>query len=193
MQGIRHIKRRDVNILDRGRDTDCSAPSAQIPASGTTAPGSYLGCLAKKRTLGCGCNILGLGIQRPTSLPKRFHVIREHWLRRRKRLQQCGLELHPEAHAPLPFRRTGPNTAFRHWCCTSTALGATWTTCWLWQLIDFASTWGIRPSGPSTDKRAPYLISINHLYTILYRQGTRIKSPMLHFSTRNSPNMELRL
>ena len=60
----------------RGRDTDCSVPPAQIPASGTTALGSYLGCLAKKRTLGYGCSIVGLGIQSPTSFPKRFHVIR---------------------------------------------------------------------------------------------------------------------
>jgi hypothetical protein len=28
---------------DRGRDGDCSPPPAQIPASGTTALGSYLG------------------------------------------------------------------------------------------------------------------------------------------------------
>jgi hypothetical protein len=27
----------------RGRDDDCSPPPAQIPASGTTAPGSHLG------------------------------------------------------------------------------------------------------------------------------------------------------
>ena len=30
--------------IGRGRDTDCSVPPAQIPASGTTALGSYLGC-----------------------------------------------------------------------------------------------------------------------------------------------------
>ena len=36
----------------RGRDTDFSAPPAQTRASGTTAHGSYLGCLASKRTLG---------------------------------------------------------------------------------------------------------------------------------------------
>jgi hypothetical protein len=43
------------NILQadgRGRDRDCSRPPAQIRTCGATASGSYLGCLASKRTFG---------------------------------------------------------------------------------------------------------------------------------------------
>src|SRR5215472_9261590 len=39
-------------IEDRGRDGDCSPPPAQIPASGTTALGSYLGWVTAKRWSG---------------------------------------------------------------------------------------------------------------------------------------------
>jgi hypothetical protein len=37
-------------LYGRGRDHPYGRPPAQIPASGTTALGSYLGCLAKKRS-----------------------------------------------------------------------------------------------------------------------------------------------
>jgi hypothetical protein len=39
-------------LADRGRDGDCSPPPAQIPASGTTALGSYLGWVTAKRCSG---------------------------------------------------------------------------------------------------------------------------------------------
>jgi DNA invertase Pin-like site-specific DNA recombinase len=38
----------------RGRDAHCCAPPAQIPAGVIHAPGSHLGCLTAKRTLGHG-------------------------------------------------------------------------------------------------------------------------------------------
>jgi hypothetical protein len=38
--------------MGRGRDRPCGRPPAQIPACGTTALGSYLGCIAAKRALG---------------------------------------------------------------------------------------------------------------------------------------------
>jgi hypothetical protein len=51
----------------RGRDTSYPVPPAQIPASGTTAPGSYLELWrAKKRSSGQGCRTLGCGSQRVT-------------------------------------------------------------------------------------------------------------------------------
>src|SRR6266496_5765237 len=37
-------------IVSRGRDRPCGRPPAQIPACGITALGSYLGCVAAKRT-----------------------------------------------------------------------------------------------------------------------------------------------
>ena len=60
----------------RGKERPCGRPPAQIRASGTTAHGSYLGSLAKKRSAGCGCKILEWGIQRSTYRLKRLHVIR---------------------------------------------------------------------------------------------------------------------
>jgi len=36
-------------------------PPAQIPACGTTAPGSYLGFLTRKRSAGSGCMAWGSG------------------------------------------------------------------------------------------------------------------------------------
>jgi hypothetical protein len=43
----------DLNSY-RGRDAHCCAPPAQIPAGVIHAPGSHLGCLTAKRTLGQG-------------------------------------------------------------------------------------------------------------------------------------------
>ena len=39
----------------RGRDRHFWSPPAQIRTCGVTAYGSHLGCLARKRTRGCGC------------------------------------------------------------------------------------------------------------------------------------------
>jgi len=44
--------------FSRGRDEHCWSPPAQIRTSGITAYGSYLGCIASKRTFGCGSRIL---------------------------------------------------------------------------------------------------------------------------------------
>jgi hypothetical protein len=41
-------------VLYRGRDAHFCAPPAQIPAGVIHAPGSHLGCLTAKRTLGHG-------------------------------------------------------------------------------------------------------------------------------------------
>ncbi len=38
----------------RGRNTPYGVPPAQIPAGAIHAPGSHLGCLTEKRTLGHG-------------------------------------------------------------------------------------------------------------------------------------------
>jgi hypothetical protein len=70
--------------FSRGRDDDFPPPPAQIRTSSITAYGSYLGCMASKRTFGCGCRILALGIHRPTNDRNRSQVIRSRWLRRRR-------------------------------------------------------------------------------------------------------------
>ena len=49
----------------------CERPPAQIRTCSITAYGSYVGCLASKRWLGCGCKIWALGIQKSASFPKR--------------------------------------------------------------------------------------------------------------------------
>jgi len=59
------------------------APPAQIRTCRIAAYGSYLGYLASKRTLGCGCMIFALGIHRLTNGQNRSQVIRVRWLRRR--------------------------------------------------------------------------------------------------------------
>jgi hypothetical protein len=41
-----------VSVFDRGRDRPYGRPPAQIPACGTTALGSCLGCLSSKRASG---------------------------------------------------------------------------------------------------------------------------------------------
>ncbi len=41
--------------LGRGRAAGHPTPPAQIRTCGTTAYGSYLGCMASNRTLGKGC------------------------------------------------------------------------------------------------------------------------------------------
>jgi len=43
--------------VGRGRDSGCPLPPAQSRAGAVSAHGSYLGCLASKRTLGQGCSI----------------------------------------------------------------------------------------------------------------------------------------
>ena len=48
---------------DRGRNAGFPAPPAQIRTYSFPVYGSYLGCMAKKRTLGYSCKILGLGNQ----------------------------------------------------------------------------------------------------------------------------------
>gem|GEM_PF-6847728 len=52
---------KSIKIIDakqvskgRGRDRSLLLPPAQIPASGTTAQGSYLGYLTRNRSLGYG-------------------------------------------------------------------------------------------------------------------------------------------
>ena len=51
------------------------APPAQIRTCSITAYGSYLGCLASKRKLGCGCWMCALGIHLATSCQNRSKVI----------------------------------------------------------------------------------------------------------------------
>src|SRR5579863_6372292 len=67
------------------------SPPAQIRTCGITAYGSYLGCLTSKRTFGCGCRILALGIHRPTNDRNRAQIIRSRWLRRRSARYQCQI------------------------------------------------------------------------------------------------------
>ena len=45
--------------LGCGRDRPCGRPPAQIRTCSVTAYGSYLGCLARKRTRGWGCTNRG--------------------------------------------------------------------------------------------------------------------------------------
>ncbi len=66
-----------------GRDRPCGRPPARIRTCGITAYGSYLGCLAKKRTFGCGCRMRGAGNQRVTSRANLDQGRRCRWLRRR--------------------------------------------------------------------------------------------------------------
>ncbi len=77
--------------FSRGRDGGCPSPPAQIRTCGITAYGSYLGCLTSKRTFGCGCRILALGIHRPTNDRNRAQIIRSRWLRRRSARYQCQI------------------------------------------------------------------------------------------------------
>jgi hypothetical protein len=53
----------------RGRDACHHTPPAQIPAGGIPAPGSHLGCLTAKRTLGHGCgpSLLAHRVKRPVA------------------------------------------------------------------------------------------------------------------------------
>ena len=73
----------------RGRDRPCGRPPAQIPACGITALGSYLGCVAAKRTSGNGCTMRVRGSQRITMRLIRAQVSRVFWLRRRSAWYQC--------------------------------------------------------------------------------------------------------
>jgi murein DD-endopeptidase MepM/ murein hydrolase activator NlpD len=66
-----------LNPLDyRGRDAGHPAPPAQIRTCGATAYGSYLGCMASKRTLGNGCRMRWVGIQRRRRRPNRRQFMR---------------------------------------------------------------------------------------------------------------------
>jgi hypothetical protein len=60
----------------RGRDAGYPAPPAQIRACATNAHGSYLGYLARNRSIGLGCRILGSGRYRSMRVAKRSHVHR---------------------------------------------------------------------------------------------------------------------
>lgn len=57
-------------------------PPAQIRTCAANAYGSYLGCLASKRTLGYGCRMRGYGSQRSKIAQCRSHFMRR-WLRLR--------------------------------------------------------------------------------------------------------------
>src|ERR1700735_264264 len=72
----------------RGRDRPYGRPPAQIPACGTTALGSYLGCVAAKRSWGYGCLMRARGSHRAAIRFIRFQVIRVFWLRRRSVCRQ---------------------------------------------------------------------------------------------------------
>jgi hypothetical protein len=67
MDGLAAVCRQvlgDNPLSYRGRDAGHPAPPAQIRTCGTTAYGSYRGCIASKRTLGNGCRMRWVGIQR---------------------------------------------------------------------------------------------------------------------------------
>jgi len=59
----------------RGRDGPCGPPPARIRTGGITASGSYLGCVAWKRTLGYGCRMRAVGIQRWSSGLRRSQAL----------------------------------------------------------------------------------------------------------------------
>src|ERR1019366_7128748 len=80
---------RDDDDRGRGRDRPHGRPPAQIPACGTTALGSYLGCVAAKRTSGKGCIVRTRGSHRVAIRCIRSQLTRVFWLRRRSVLCQC--------------------------------------------------------------------------------------------------------
>ena len=61
--GLRLKELLGLNVGDRGRNAGFPAPPAQIRTYSFPVYGSYLGCMAKKRTFGYSCKILGLGNQ----------------------------------------------------------------------------------------------------------------------------------
>src|ERR1019366_1290602 len=79
----------DDEYRGRGRDRPHGRPPAQIPACGTTALGSYLGCVAAKRTSGKGCIVRTRGSHRVVIRCIRSQLTRVFWLRRRSVLCQC--------------------------------------------------------------------------------------------------------
>jgi hypothetical protein len=79
----------DDEYRGRGRDRPHGRPPAQIPACGTTALGSYLGCVAAKRTSGKGCIVRTRGSHRVAIRCIRSQLTRVFWLRRRSVLCQC--------------------------------------------------------------------------------------------------------
>src|ERR1019366_9539672 len=81
--------RDDDEYRGRGRDRPHGRPPAQIPACGTTALGSYLGCLAGRRTSGKGCIVRTRGSHRVAIRCIRSQLTRAFWLRRRSVLCQC--------------------------------------------------------------------------------------------------------
>ena len=88
----------------RGRDIGCPMPPAQIRTSGFPAYGSYLGCLASKRTFGYGCRIRGDGSHRLASAASRSQVQGCRCPRRRNACHQSRLAPSRKARSlrPLP-------------------------------------------------------------------------------------------
>lgn len=67
----------------RGRDSSYPLPPAQTRAGAIDAHGSYLGCLASKRSVGYGWRTQTSGSRPPSRARKRSQVQRFRWLRRR--------------------------------------------------------------------------------------------------------------
>ena len=74
--------RPEMGFVAVGTSVD-QTPPAQIRTCRIAAYGSYLRYLASKRTFGCGCRILALGIHRSTNRQNRSQVIGCRWPRRR--------------------------------------------------------------------------------------------------------------
>src|SRR6266852_1752029 len=65
-----------TRVTGRGRDSGYPLPPAQTRAGAASAHGSYLGCLASKRTLGYGCSIWIAGSWTASRSRKRSQVQR---------------------------------------------------------------------------------------------------------------------
>jgi hypothetical protein len=89
---------RDIR-LSRGRDRPHGRPPAQIPACGTTALGSYLGCVAAKRASGNGC-MMRTGGSHQVAIRSILSQVsrRPFWLRRRSALSQCRVTREEKAY-----------------------------------------------------------------------------------------------
>ena len=72
----RSSDRAPAAMSGRGRDRPYGRPPAQIPACGITALGSYLGCVAAKRTSGKGCITRARGSHRVAIRSIRSQLIR---------------------------------------------------------------------------------------------------------------------
>ena len=77
------------DTLGRGRDRPCGRPPAQIPACGTTALGSCLGCGRRSARSGKGCITRAGGSHRFSIRCIRVQLTRAFWLRRRSAACQC--------------------------------------------------------------------------------------------------------